>query len=67
MHRTIDLTVASTASDAVVDAQRGIEGLVGLSCRRRASRVPPGGAITVHALNRAVDDLLRAARDASGA
>lgn len=66
MHRTLELTVTATASDAVVGALREVDGVVGLSRQRGASLVPEGDVLTVHALNRAVDDVLRAVRSASG-
>jgi hypothetical protein len=38
-----------------------MEDVIGLSITREASIKPPGDVLTVHALNRGVDDILRLA------
>lgn len=61
MHRSIELAVPTAASDPLVAALKAIEGVVGLSRHESASLVPSGDVITVHVLNQAADDVLRAA------
>lgn len=67
MHRTIELTVPPGSSSALLDNLRGIDGVVGLAVQPGASVVPEGDVVTVHALNRAVDAVLRTAERACGA
>lgn len=59
MHRTIELAVPASATDALVDTLQPLDGVVGLARMRGASITPAGDVITVHALNRAVDAVMR--------
>ena len=64
MHRTIQITVPSTSTEWLVSELAKSENVVGLSLQRGASIKPPGDVITVHALNRGVDEVLRCAEAA---
>lgn len=66
MHRVVDITVPSNRADALIAALDGLDGVVGLAWQRQGSIKPPGDVITVHALNRATDDVLRAVADLGG-
>lgn len=66
MHRSLDLSVPADTTDRLVASLRAIPGLIGLTLHRGASLVPPGDVISIHALNRAADDVLRAAARACG-
>lgn len=59
MHRTIEITLSPSDSDALVNRLRTLTGVVGLAHHRGASVLPPGDLISVHALNSATDDVLR--------
>lgn len=67
MHRTLELAVPTPTACAAVDAIRAIDGVIGLTHHPGASVTPPGDVLTVHALNRSVDDVLRAAERTCGA
>lgn len=67
MHRSIELSVPAAASDPLVAALRDVDGVIGLSRHVGASLIPAGDVITVHALNAATDDVLRAAARICGA
>lgn len=59
MHRTIELAVPASAAEAVIDALGALDGVIGLARHGGASVVPAGDVITVHALNRDVDEVMR--------
>lgn len=59
MHRTIEITISSSQSDALVARLQSLKGVVGLAHHRSASVLPPGDVISVHALNSTTDDVLR--------
>ena len=61
MHRAIEITVPPAATDALIEELEGVDGLIGLSVHRGASGVPPGDVLTVHALNRDADRIMRLA------
>jgi hypothetical protein len=61
MHRTLELTVPSAATDALSDQLINLETVIGLSVLRGASQKPAGDVLTVHVLNRGADEVLRRA------
>jgi len=61
MHRTIEITVGSSRTDSLLRELEALEEVIGLSVDRGASLKPPGDVITVHALNKGVDAVLRRA------
>src|SRR5215211_6892589 len=61
MHRAMEITVPSATTDALIEQLEGVDGLVSLSVQRGASVVPPGDVLTVHALNRDADRIMRIA------
>lgn len=66
MHRTIELAVPTDVSDSLVDVLQSLDGVVGLSRNAGASIVPAGDLITVHALNRDIDQVMRVTKDLCG-
>jgi hypothetical protein len=64
VHHTIELGVPASATDEFLGTLNGLDGVLSLSVERGASIKPPGDMITVHALNRTVDDVLATARRA---
>jgi len=66
MHRTLELTVPPAATDALSHQLKTIEDVIGLSVSRGASLKPAGDVLTVHALNRGANEVLRRARAAVG-
>ena len=64
MQRTIQITVAPAAATPLLEELRSIGGVVGLSHQPGASLIPPGDVITVHAINRATDAVMKAAQEA---
>lgn len=59
MHRTIEITSPPAATNGLIEQLEGLDYLVGLSVQRGASVVPPGDVLTVHALNRGADRVMR--------
>lgn len=59
MHRTITITVAAGATDALTAELLTLDEVIGLSVARGASLRPPGDVVTVHVLNRGADEVLR--------
>ena len=59
MHTEIEIIVDSSHTDELSDGLQGLEEVISLSVVREASIKPPGDVLTVHALNRGVDDVLR--------
>lgn len=59
MHRTIEITAPPAATDGLIEQLEGLDYLVGLSVQRGASVVSPGDVLTVHALNRGADRVMR--------
>jgi hypothetical protein len=64
LHRTIEITVPSSHTDGLVDELSKLDGVVSLSVVRGASVKPEGDVLTVHALNRGADEVLRLAETA---
>ena len=58
MHTEIEVIVPSSYADELVNQLQGLEGVISLSVVRDASIKPPGDVLTVHALNRGVDEVL---------
>ena len=61
MHTEIEIIVDPSHTDELSDDLQGLEEVISLSVVREASIKPPGEVLTVHALNRGVDDVLRMA------
>lgn len=66
MHRTLELTVPPTVTDALSEQLKSLEDVIGLSVLRGASQKPVGDVLTVHVLNRGADEVLRRALAAVG-
>ncbi|RZL73148.1 MAG: hypothetical protein EOP66_12940 [Sphingomonas sp.] len=64
MQRTIQITVSPDAAATLIAELRSIEGVIGLSHQPGASIIPQGDVVTIHAINRATDAVMRAAREA---
>lgn len=64
MQRTIQITVSPDAAAPLIAELQSIGGVVGLSHQPGASIIPPGDVITVHAINRATDAVMKAAQEA---
>lgn len=59
MHRTIEITVPPTETERLVRDLDALDDVIGLTVHHGASRKPPGDVVTVHALNRGADAVLR--------
>jgi len=59
MHRTIEASVSSERTDAIVKELSGHPQVVGLNVLRSASLKPPGDTLSIHVLNKGADDVLR--------
>ena len=59
MARTLQVTAPPDEAAALVEAARGVEGVVGVRVQRGGSVVPPGDVVAVDATNRAAHELLR--------
>jgi hypothetical protein len=64
MHRTIEITIPPQHTDALVGELEHLEDVLGLSVQRGASVKPKGDVVTVQALNRGADDVLRRVQEA---
>ena len=65
MHRTIEITALPSHTDELVDKLGKLDQVVSLSVVRGASVKPEGDVLTVHALNRGADEVLRLAEATS--
>ena len=61
MHTEIEIIVDSSYTDELIHGLQRLEAVISLSVVREASIKPPGDVLTVHALNRGVDEVLRLA------
>lgn len=59
MHRTIEIIVPPSHTDELIHELEQLEGVIRLSVVRGASVKPPGDVLTVDALNREADKVLR--------
>ena len=59
MHRSLEITVSPANTEQVCRELEPLKYVVGLSLNRGVSIKPPGDCITVHVLNRGVDEVLR--------
>jgi Domain of unknown function (DUF389) len=59
LHRTIEITVPPSQTDKLVNELGRLDGVVSLSVVRGASVKPEGDVVSVHALNRRADEVLR--------
>jgi len=66
MHRTIAITGTPIYTNRLLRELDDMEEVIGLSVNRGASLKPPGDVITVHALNRGMDAVLRCAGATGG-
>ncbi len=64
MHRTIEITVSPSYTDELIDQLEQEEHVINLHVVRGASIKPPGDVLTVHALNRGADQVMRLAEGA---
>lgn len=64
MHHTVEMSVPSAATDGTLKALADLDGVLSLKVERGAGIKPEGDVITVHTLNRAIDDVLAAAAEA---
>ena len=62
MHRTIEASVPSAKTDAIVRELERQAHVVGLNVLRNVSVKPPGDTLLIHVLNRGADDVLRTIR-----
>jgi FAD/FMN-containing dehydrogenase len=61
VHRTIEITVPASYTDALIQELERLEQVINLSVVRGASVKPEGDVLTVHALNNGADEVLRLA------
>ena len=59
MHRTINVSLPSTAAPKLADELAALETVVGVSLAKGNSIKPPGDVITVDVLNKGADDVLK--------
>jgi hypothetical protein len=64
MHRTLELTVPPTITEALQQELAALDEVIGLTVYPGASKKPAGDVLTVHVLNRGADEVLRRARAA---
>ncbi|MDF7815410.1 DUF389 domain-containing protein [Hymenobacter sp. YC55] len=64
MHRTLEITVPASATDALQQQLTALDEVIGLSVQRGASCKPAGDILIVHVLNRGTDEVLRRTRAA---
>jgi hypothetical protein len=64
MHRTLELTVPPTVTEALQAELVVLDEVIGLNVQRGAAKKPVGDVLTVHVLNRGADEVLRRARAA---
>jgi hypothetical protein len=64
VHHTVEMVLPAAATDETLAALEKIEGVLALSVERDAGVKPPGDVVTVHALNRSIDDVLATASHA---
>ncbi|MEJ2889157.1 DUF389 domain-containing protein [Actinomycetospora aeridis] len=58
MHHQIDVTVPSAAADDLVGRLAAHDGVLALTHQRDGSVKPPGDVLSLHVLNRSIDDVL---------
>lgn len=63
MHRTIEITLPSEATDHLLTELERNEHVMGLSVQRGASIKPPGDIVVVQTLNRGADAVMRSAAE----
>lgn len=61
MHRTIEISLSASGTDALLQQLESQEEVIGLSVNRGASLKPLGDVVTVHVLNRGADAVFQAA------
>jgi hypothetical protein len=64
VYRSFEISVPSSATDALLASLEGLEQVVSLSVERDSSIKPPGDVVTVHSLNSGAGDVLRVAEEA---
>lgn len=66
MHRTVELAVPADISDALIEDLKSLDGVVGLARSDGASIMPVGDVITIHALNRNIDQVMQVTKRVCG-
>ena len=61
MHRTFEIIVPPAYTDTLTEELEQLEHVITVSVMRGASIKPPGDVVTVHALNRGADQVMRLA------
>jgi hypothetical protein len=64
VHTEIELIVHPSYTDELIQELDGMDEVISLSVMREASIKPPGDVLTVHALNRGADEVMRLAERA---
>jgi hypothetical protein len=64
VHTEIELIVDPSCTDELIQELDGMDEVISLSVMREASIKPPGDVLTVHALNRGADEVMRLAERA---
>lgn len=67
MHRTLEMSVPSSATGQLLADLQDLDTVVGISVQRAASVRPSGDVVTVHVLNRGADAVMELARAANRA
>src|SRR4028119_2295609 len=65
MHHTIELSVPSATTDALLEELKSNDNVISLSVNRGAAIKPEGDVLTVHVLNKGSDEVLQLLRRAS--
>ena len=64
MHHTVEVSLPSAATDGTLNTLEKLDGVLSLYVERGVGVKPEGDVITVHALNRAIDDVLATVSEA---
>ena len=64
MHHTVEVSLPSAATDGTLNTLEKLDGVLSLYVERGVGVKPEGDVITVHALNRAIDDVLATVAEA---
>jgi hypothetical protein len=64
VHHTVEVSLPSAATDGTLNTLEKLDGVLSLYVERGVGVKPEGDVITVHALNRAVDDVLATVAEA---
>lgn len=64
MHHTVEVSLPSAATDGTLNTLEKLDGVLSLYVERGVGVKPEGDVITVHALNRVIDDVLTTVAEA---